>query len=79
MLRQRPEWMELASCAFVDPEMWFPKEPGDPGKMAKWICRRCPVKSQCLQYALDNDEVHGIWGGLSRMERRKLKQPQVDP
>lgn len=71
----RPEWMQLAECAFVDPELWYPHEKGDPGIQAKRICRRCPVRIECLQYALDNDEQHGIWGGKSRQERSKLKCP----
>jgi WhiB family transcriptional regulator, redox-sensing transcriptional regulator len=66
--------MELASCATIDPELWYPKAVEDSGRVAKWICRRCPVMSECLQYALDNDEVHGIWGGLNRSERLKLRK-----
>ena len=39
--------------------------------------RRCEVRSECLEYALANDERFGIWGGLSERERRKLKKRAV--
>jgi WhiB family redox-sensing transcriptional regulator len=40
--------------------------------VAKALCVRCPVRDQCLDYALEMREVHGIWGGLNEMERRNL-------
>ncbi|BDZ51496.1 hypothetical protein GCM10025867_37370 [Frondihabitans sucicola] len=41
---------------------------------AKKICASCDVRAQCLEYALQNDERFGIWGGLSERERRKLRK-----
>lgn len=38
---------------------------------AKALCLRCPVRAECLQYADDNDEREGIWGGLTPQERGK--------
>lgn len=78
-LNQRPSWMAWASCAFVDPDLWYPHDKGDPGVVAKRICYSCPVREECLEYALANDESHGIWGGLSRQERWKLKRLETDP
>ena len=40
--------------------------------LAKQICGRCPVKMECLEYALPNED-HGIWAGLQPHERRQLK------
>ena len=74
-LNVRPEWMRHAQCAYVDPDLWFPRDKGDPGVQAKRICRRCPVQLDCLEYALDNDERHGIWGGRSSQERQRLRLP----
>ena len=39
---------------------------------AKSICRICPVKSQCLEYAMEIREPYGIWGGLTEAERRTI-------
>lgn len=74
-MNQRPDWMRAAACAYVDPELWYPHDKGDPGVAAKRICRGCPVRIECLEYALDNNEDHGIWGGLSRQERWKIRRP----
>lgn len=64
------KWMESAVCASADPEEWFP-EKGVRAAKAKKICATCPVIDECLQFAIDNNEV-GIWGGTSRRERVRL-------
>lgn len=53
-----------------------PATTGESGRAAKTICAACPVRPQCLQYALDHDERYGIWGGMSERERHKLKTRQ---
>jgi WhiB family redox-sensing transcriptional regulator len=67
-----PEWMADASCASTDPDAFFP-EKGGSTRMAKLICSRCPVAAECLDYALDNGEKFGIWGGVSERDRRKIQ------
>jgi WhiB family redox-sensing transcriptional regulator len=67
------EWQERALCAQTDPEAFFP-EKGGSTREAKRICVSCEVKTECLAYALSNDERFGIWGGLSERERRRLKR-----
>ncbi len=69
-------WQEQALCAQTDPEAFFP-EKGGSTREAKKVCASCEVRSQCLEYALENDERFGIWGGLSERERRKLKKRAV--
>jgi transcription factor WhiB len=69
-------WHEDAACVDTDPDSFFP-EPG-PGisqdiAAAKRVCARCPVRSQCLAYALEHHEPEGIWGGLTPPERRRLR------
>ncbi|QIV79575.1 WhiB family transcriptional regulator (plasmid) [Mycolicibacterium frederiksbergense] len=71
------DWAEKARCPETDPEAFFP-EKGGSTKEAKKVCQRCPVKDPCLQWALDNDERFGVWGGLSERERRRL-QRGLDP
>ncbi|MFC4062215.1 WhiB family transcriptional regulator [Planomonospora corallina] len=66
-------WSRLAACLSEDPELFFPISPHGPGQMqhelAKAVCRRCPVRTQCLEYALSTHQMHGVWGGTSPDER----------
>ncbi|MCR8670415.1 WhiB family transcriptional regulator [Agrococcus sp. HG114] len=66
-------WQADALCAETDPEAFFP-EKGGSTRDAKRICESCEVRAECLEYALQNDERFGIWGGLSERERRKLRK-----
>ncbi|MGN7190838.1 WhiB family transcriptional regulator [Curtobacterium sp. MCBA15_004] len=66
-------WQVDSLCAQTDPEAFFP-EKGGSTREAKKICGSCEVRTQCLEYALENDERFGIWGGLSERERRKLRR-----
>jgi WhiB family transcriptional regulator, redox-sensing transcriptional regulator len=66
-------WQDRALCAQTDPEAFFP-EKGGSTREAKKVCRACEVRAECLEYALEQDERFGIWGGLSERERRKLKR-----
>ena len=69
-------WQDRALCAQTDPEAFFP-EKGGSTREAKRVCGGCEVRSECLDYALSNDERFGIWGGLSERERRRLKKAVV--
>ena len=69
-------WQSDSLCAQTDPEAFFP-EKGGSTRDAKKICSSCEVRTLCLEYALQNDERFGIWGGLSERERRKLKKRTV--
>jgi WhiB family redox-sensing transcriptional regulator len=66
------EWQDDALCAQTDPDSFYPDK-GSPSRPAKTICRRCPVITECLAYALKHGERYGVWGGLSERERRKLR------
>jgi WhiB family transcriptional regulator, redox-sensing transcriptional regulator len=68
-------WTARASCTETDPEVFFPPH-GDPATQARQICAQCPVRDDCLAYALDADERYGIWGGLDPDERRSLHRRQ---
>jgi len=69
-------WQADALCAQTDPEAFFP-EKGGSTRDAKKVCGSCIVKSECLEYALENDERFGIWGGLSERERRRLRKRAI--
>lgn len=76
MLKLRREaWMEQALCAQVDPELFY-ADKGDWALTirAKLVCQRCPVTIQCLQYAIDNSEMHGVWGGKTPQQRKELRR-----
>jgi len=66
------DWRKEALCAESDPELFSPST-GESADAAKKICASCDVRAQCLAYALENDERSGIWGGLSPLERRRLR------
>jgi len=66
-------WVLEAKCLDADPEAFFP-EKGGSTREAKRICTACPVRNECLEHALGNDERFGIWGGLSERERRRMKR-----
>ncbi|MEY4397221.1 MAG: Transcriptional regulator WhiB [Actinomycetota bacterium] len=66
-------WQADALCSQTDPEAFFP-EKGGSTRDAKRICSQCTVRDECLEFALENDERFGIWGGLSERERRKFRR-----
>lgn len=75
----RPDWMEHAACRGIDPNLFFPTRPEGAGtggevEAAKKVCAGCPVREECLEYALDNGEKFGIFGGKSERERRRLRR-----
>jgi WhiB family transcriptional regulator, redox-sensing transcriptional regulator len=66
-------WQDYANCLGVDPDLFFP-ERGASTREAKEVCRGCVVRGECLEYALENSEKFGIWGGMSERERRRLRR-----
>ena len=69
-------WQDYANCLGVDPDLFFP-ERGASTKEAKEVCRGCVVRAQCLEYALENSEKFGIWGGMSERERRRIRRQRA--
>jgi WhiB family redox-sensing transcriptional regulator len=68
------DWRLQAACRQGDPERFFPVSASGPSldqvTQAKAICAGCPVRRQCLAFALDTRQDHGVWGGTSEEERR---------
>ena len=75
------EWWSLAACRHVSPDLFFPISATGParaqGARAKAVCARCPVRRDCLRYALAAGPVQGVWGGTSEEERRLLRQREA--
>ncbi len=75
----RVDWQLRAACRGPQSSVFFPPsyaEKRDEKRRrelrAKNICASCPVRSDCLDYALEIGEQHGIWGGLNEVERRSM-------
>lgn len=66
-------WQDQARCAEVGADLWHP-EKGERTGMAKAICRGCPVRAECLEYALDINDQHGIYGGKTVRERDRIRR-----
>lgn len=66
-------WMDEGVCAQVGDDLWFP-EKGGSTREAKQVCAGCPVKADCLEYALRHDIRTGVWGGKAERERRVLQR-----
>jgi WhiB family redox-sensing transcriptional regulator len=64
-------WMAKGKCKELPPSTFFPSD-GVGVDIARKICADCPVKSPCLEYAMENHIDHGVWGGTSERERRRI-------
>jgi hypothetical protein len=80
-LFHRPEWFERAACRGYADEHGGPARDavffsarGQSTKPAVAICADCPVRQDCLDHALAANVKHGIWGGLSTRERKRLRR-----
>jgi WhiB family transcriptional regulator, redox-sensing transcriptional regulator len=71
----RPHWMHRAACRGQGFDAWFSTdEMEEEADAARRVCAGCPVRSECLDYALDGPIRHGLWGGLSPEERAALNR-----
>jgi len=86
------DWVAKSACAApyaaTRYDAWFgpaddPEEgqgrviPKEYRKTAKGFCIICPVRMECLKYAMDNNIKHGIWGGLAPEERTQLRNKRA--
>lgn len=69
-------WRLRAACRGTDVHLFYPGL-GESTAEAKAVCAGCPVRSECLEYALDAREVFGIFGGTSERERRKIRRQRA--
>jgi WhiB family transcriptional regulator, redox-sensing transcriptional regulator len=73
-------WQDRAACAGLDVQLFFAQDSKRSQEReireakAKAICALCPVRAQCLDYALKNSIRHGIWGGLNKEERARERR-----
>ncbi len=73
MIEYATEWRAAGACLAADPDLFFPVAVGAAASQetsrALLICDSCPVKRQCLEFAIRNGEASGIWGGTTPEER----------
>jgi WhiB family redox-sensing transcriptional regulator len=67
-------WRSQSACRYADPELFFPVGSAGPAleaaDRAKVICRECPVRARCLDWALTHNAAYGVWGGRTEEERQ---------
>ncbi len=81
MFEVRPSWFDHANCRSSNGNLvaaFYPTKTQvlneDAIATAKSFCRACPVRDECLEHALVNNEDWGIWGGTTLDERRAIKR-----
>lgn len=70
-------WRDRALCLGMSPDLWFPET--GPAPRARRICAVCPVRAECLAFALATGAEFGIWGGLNVEERQALGVARTRP
>jgi WhiB family redox-sensing transcriptional regulator len=70
-------WMFQARCRGINPAEFFPSD-GTGVETAQRVCAGCPVRVECLEYALLHRIEHGVWGGASERERRRILRRRRD-
>lgn len=72
------EWRRDAACKDLDPNLFFPIGVTGPAvdqiAAAKSICNQCPVRGECLDFAITTNQEFGVWGGTTEDERRVLRR-----
>ena len=67
------KWRMVGLCKGSDTLVFYPPSDDDSlAEEAKTICAMCTVRKPCLEFALTTREKHGVWGGLTERERRRV-------
>ena len=69
-LDERP-WAAYAACRAADADLFFSSVETDVAAALK-ICAGCPVREECLDWALETRVRYGVWGGATERERRRM-------
>ncbi|TDQ54396.1 WhiB family transcriptional regulator [Actinorugispora endophytica] len=71
-------WRRHGACTPDDDWLLFAAEEAYRKKGAKRVCGPCPVRTECLAEALDNQIPAGVWGGMTTRQRRELLREHPD-
>ena len=66
-------WKAEAACKDLETDIFFPVSESD-AEPARLVCATCPVRQECLEYALVTRQEDGVWGGLTESERRRERR-----
>ena len=76
-----PNWFASAACAGEMGQRFYPPVRAERRSIrnareasAKAVCASCPVRQDCLEMAIANNERYGIWGGMTDLERRRFAE-----
>ena len=72
-----PEWQRDAECAHYSGIVDFFPSRGESAQDAKAVCAACPVRDDCLEFALRMRITHGVWGGMTERERRQVRRRRL--
>lgn len=75
-LDEDQDWQKQAVCLDQKVDLFFP-ERGANTQEAKKICAACIVRSECLEYALENNIKEGVFGGMSTRDRRRIARART--
>ena len=67
------DWKLDAACKDLDTDLFFPDSEANAGPALE-VCASCPVRQQCLDFALLTRQDDGVWGGRTESERRRLRR-----
>lgn len=70
-------WADHALCFGMNPDDFFPEQgqsSNERTKEAQKVCKKCPVRTECLMHALNLPESFGIWGGIPNRSRMKISR-----
>jgi WhiB family redox-sensing transcriptional regulator len=74
------DWRGLGACRDEDPDLFFPISSRGPSArqmgVAKAVCGRCHVQRECLHYAMETRQDHGVWGGTTEEERNLMRRAE---
>lgn len=79
--RYAGDWQAAGACQSADPDIFFPLSASGAStpqiSEARRICARCTVRRECLDFAMRNGEMHGIWGGTTPEDRVRARRQEI--
>jgi WhiB family redox-sensing transcriptional regulator len=71
-----PKWYKQAACRGKSSDLFFEESVRSLVLEGKSYCFRCPVRVECLEFAIARDEI-GVWGGMTTAERRRERRRRI--